>query len=141
MRTPHVRRVSRRRFLGGLTLAGTAGLLGLSPKLVVAEPPPETTKIRLVQTPSICQSMQYVAEELLGGEGFTEVHYLKTQGTEGIEKALASGEADINMHFAAQFIRRIDTGDPITVLAGGHVGCYELFGTDRVRTIRDLKGK
>jgi NitT/TauT family transport system substrate-binding protein len=122
-------------------LAGTAGLLGLSPKRVVAEPPPETTKIRLVQTPSICQSMQYVAEELLGGEGFTEVHYLKTQGTEGIEKALASGEADINMHFAAQFIRRIDTGDPITVLAGGHVGCYELFGTDRVRTIRDLKGK
>jgi NitT/TauT family transport system substrate-binding protein len=85
--------------------------------------------------------MQYVAEELLGGEGFTEVHYLKTQGTEGIEKALASGEADINMHFAAQFIRRVDAGDPITVLAGGHVGCYELFGTNRVRTIRDLKGK
>ena len=22
-----------------------------------------------------------------------------------------------------------------------HVGCFELFGTDRVRTIRDLKGK
>jgi NitT/TauT family transport system substrate-binding protein len=27
------------------------------------------------------------------------------------------------------------------VLAGLHAGCYELFATDRVRTIRDLKGK
>jgi NitT/TauT family transport system substrate-binding protein len=36
---------------------------------------------------------------------------------------------------------RLDAGDPITVLAGLHAGCYELFATDRVRTIRDLKGK
>jgi NitT/TauT family transport system substrate-binding protein len=27
------------------------------------------------------------------------------------------------------------------LLAGVHVGCFELFGTDRVRTISDLKGK
>ena len=27
------------------------------------------------------------------------------------------------------------------MLAGVHVGCFELFGTDRVHTIRDLKGK
>jgi NitT/TauT family transport system substrate-binding protein len=49
MHTQHARRLSRRRFLGGLTLAGTAGLLGLHPKSVAAEPPPETTKITLVQ--------------------------------------------------------------------------------------------
>jgi NitT/TauT family transport system substrate-binding protein len=38
---------TRRRFLGGLTVAGTAGLLGLLPQPIAAEPPPETTKIRL----------------------------------------------------------------------------------------------
>ncbi len=27
------------------------------------------------------------------------------------------------------------------MLAGVHAGCFELFGTDRVRAIRDLKGK
>jgi NitT/TauT family transport system substrate-binding protein len=27
------------------------------------------------------------------------------------------------------------------VLAGGHVGCLELFGTERVQALRDLKGK
>jgi NitT/TauT family transport system substrate-binding protein len=41
-------RWSRREFLGGLTVAGTAGLLGLRLGPVTAEPPPETTKIRLV---------------------------------------------------------------------------------------------
>lgn len=29
----------------------------------------------------------------------------------------------------------------MVVLGGIHVGCFELFGTKRVRTIRDLKGK
>ena len=63
--TQHARRFSRRRFLEGVTLAGTAGLLGLRPGSVAAEPPPETTRIRLVQIPSICQAPSYVADELL----------------------------------------------------------------------------
>jgi NitT/TauT family transport system substrate-binding protein len=84
---------------------------------------------------------QYVAEELLRGEGFTEVQYLKKQGPKEIEPALASGEVDIAMHFVAPNVVRVDTGDPIVMLAGGHVGCFELFGTDRVRAIRDLKGQ
>ena len=136
----HTEGWSRREFLG-LTLAGTAGLLGLKSDLLAAEPPLETTTLRLGQIPSICLAPQYVAEEFLQGEGFTEVQYLKKEGTVGTEKALASGEADINLHFAAPAIIRLDAGDPVVILAGGHVGCFELFGTERVRTIRDLKGK
>jgi NitT/TauT family transport system substrate-binding protein len=132
---------SRREFLGGLVLAGAAGFLSLKPKPVAAEPPPETTTLRLVQIPTICMAPQYVAEEFLQGEGFTEVRYLKKEGTLGIEQALASGEADINMHYAAPVILRVDAGDPVVILAGGHVGCLELFGTEQVRAIRDLKGK
>src|SRR5919109_1981453 len=141
MRTPYARRLSRRRFLRGLTLVGTAGLLGLYPRPVAAEPPPETTRIRLVRIPSICQAPQYVAEELLRGEGFTEVHYLQKAGTADIETALASGEADLNGHFAAPLLLRLEAGDPIVILAGLHIGCFELFGTHEVRTIRDLQGK
>ena len=141
MKTQRARGVSRRRFLAGMTLTGTAGLLGLYTRRVAAEPPPETTRIRLVQIPGICQAPQYVAEELLRSEGFTEVHYLKKEGTEGIEKALASGEADLNTLFAATSLLRLEAGDPIVLLAGLHLGCFELFGTHEVRTIRDLKGK
>ena len=135
MCTQHARRFSRRRFLGELTLAGTAGPLGLHARRVAAEPPPETTKITLVQTPSICLAPQYVAEELLRAEGFTEVHYIKKQGGKGIETALVSGEANINMHFGAPTLIRLDAGDPLVILAGGHIGCFELIGSERVRAI------
>jgi NitT/TauT family transport system substrate-binding protein len=132
---------TRRRFLGGLTVAGTAGLLSLHSRPIAAEPPPETTRIRLVRIPSICQAPQYVAEDLLRSEGFTEVHYLERAGTTDIETALASGEADLNGHFAAPLLLRLEAGDPIVILAGLHIGCFQLFGTDRVRTVRDLRGK
>jgi NitT/TauT family transport system substrate-binding protein len=59
----------------------------------------------------------------------------------GIQEALASGEADINNLFAGPLIRQIDAGDPIVILAGLHIGCFELFGTTRVSNLRDLKGK
>jgi NitT/TauT family transport system substrate-binding protein len=35
----------------------------------------------------------------------------------------------------------VDVGDPLVILAGIHVGCFQLFGGERVRAIRDLKGK
>jgi NitT/TauT family transport system substrate-binding protein len=132
---------TRRQFLQGLTLASTAGVLGFRPQTVTAEPALETTTIRLVKIPSICQAPQYVAEELLKAEGFTDVQYIKKEGTLGIQQALASGEADINNHFVGALITRMEAGDPIVILAGLHIGCFELFGTDSVRTIRDLKGK
>jgi hypothetical protein len=46
---------------------------------VPAETPPETTRIRIVREPSVCIAPQYAAEELLKGEGFTDVEYVKTQ--------------------------------------------------------------
>jgi NitT/TauT family transport system substrate-binding protein len=82
-----------------------------------------------------------VAEDLLQAEGFTEVRYVKVDTVRDIERTLASGEVDISMHFAAPLIVRLDQADPIVILAGVHIGCFELFGTERVRAIRDLKGK
>ena len=69
------RKWSRREFLGGLTMAGTAALLGLRPESAAAEPPPETTRIRIHDAPITCFAPVYVAEELLKAEGFTEVQY------------------------------------------------------------------
>jgi NitT/TauT family transport system substrate-binding protein len=132
--------MSRREFLSTLSLAGAAGLLGLRPQPVAAEPPPETTKLRLVQSTSACQAPLYVAEELFRTEGFSNVAYVKQQGA-GIYKSLASGEVDISVTFVAPFILEVDAGEPIVLLGGAHVGCLELVGTDRVRSLRDLKGK
>jgi len=84
MSPQHASRLSRRRFLGGLTLVGTAGLLSLPPRSGAAEPPPETTKIKLYKYESICIAPQYVAEEFLRGEGFTEVHYVEAGAGDGL---------------------------------------------------------
>jgi NitT/TauT family transport system substrate-binding protein len=132
---------SRREFLGGLALAGSAGLMGLKPEPAAAEPPPETTVIKLVRVPGICIAPQYVAEDLLRAEGFNAVYYVDTQAGVEASRAVASAEADFTLTFAGPVILRIDAGDPITLLAGVHVGCFELFATDRVRSIRDLRGK
>src|SRR5262249_56621482 len=35
----------------------------------------------------------------------------------------------------------VDAGGPIVMIAGSRIGWFELFGTDRVRGIRDLKDK
>jgi NitT/TauT family transport system substrate-binding protein len=141
MRAPHAEGWTRRRFLGGLTVAGAAGLLGLHPRPIAAEPPPETTTITLVRVPSLCQTPLSVAEALLRDEGFTTVEYLKTEGATEVYQRLASGQGHLSMAFAAPFIMQVDAGAPIVMLAGVHPGCYELFGTERVHAIRDLKGK
>ena len=133
-------RQKRRDFLASASLATAAGVLG-SRGALADDGLPETTRLRLVKIPSICQAPQYIAEALLKAEGFTDVQYIEQPGPLGIQQMLAAGEADINGHFAGPLITRIDAGDPIVVLAGLHIGCFELFGTERVHSIRDLKEK
>jgi NitT/TauT family transport system substrate-binding protein len=45
------------------------------------------------------------------------------------------------LEFAARAIQAIDDGGAITVLGEVHVGCYELFAKDEIRSVGDLKGK
>jgi NitT/TauT family transport system substrate-binding protein len=140
MNVQHMAGWSRREFFAGLTLAGTAGLISMSPGRTAAEAPPERSQIRLAQIRGICVAPQYVAEELLHGEGFTEVQYVPVEMNH-LYQALAAGAFDLTIAFVAPFILQVDAGEPIVLLGGVHVGCYEVFGTDRVRAIRDLKGK
>jgi NitT/TauT family transport system substrate-binding protein len=140
MGTQHARRFSRRRFLGGLTVAGMGGFLGLTPRRVAAEPPPETTRLRVLHSPGLCEAPVQVAEELLRGEGFSDVQSVRVPGPATLPK-IAAGEIDLGLQAIPYAVRRIAAGDPVVFLAGVHVGCFELFGHERVRTIRDLKGK
>jgi NitT/TauT family transport system substrate-binding protein len=140
MAIQHARPFSRRRFLEGVTLAGTAGLLGVHPGLVAAEPPPETTRIRLIQFGSTCQAPLYLSDALLRTEGFTDVQWVRSDLV-AVSKLLAAGNVDLGMNFVGPNIMGLEAGDPAIILAGGHVGCFELVGTDRVQSIRDLKGK
>jgi NitT/TauT family transport system substrate-binding protein len=120
-------------------VAGTAGLLSLHARPVAAEPPPETNTLRIGQSPAICFAPPYVAaEQLFQAEGLVDVQYVKRPVA---LETLASGEADVAASDVGSIIASLDTGEPMVVLVGLHSGCYELFATEQIRSIRDLAGK
>jgi NitT/TauT family transport system substrate-binding protein len=130
---------TRRRFMTALSSAGAAGLVWPCSRAARGEPPPETTKIRLAQIAGICIAPQYVAEELLRLEGFTDVQYVEF--ITNTYQWFVSGKVDLSLAFVAPYIVQLDANAPVLLLGGVHTGCYELFGTEGVRAIRDLKGK
>jgi NitT/TauT family transport system substrate-binding protein len=133
--------IPRRTFLGGAITLGSMGLLAIRPHSAAAEPLPETTKVRLARVPSICRAPQYMTEELLRSEGFTDVTYIRLQGTNDATEAIVANDIDITMQYVGPSIMQIDAGKPLVVIAGIQPGCFELFGTERIRSVRDLKGK
>ena len=139
-----VDRWTRREFLSAAALAGGSTVLGFQSDAYGAEAPPETTRLRLHKTSSLCNTSLYVAEELLRAEGFTEIQYFGDQDTTtGVPgaRAMAAGEFDMGQNFAAPLVMALDMGFPIVLIGGVHVGCFELFASEGIRTIADLKGK
>ncbi|MDF3043091.1 MAG: hypothetical protein K0Q71_5797, partial [Thermomicrobiales bacterium] len=72
---------SRRDFLAGLSAAGvTAGVASIVGAPALADQrPPEVTTVRIRRDPSICVAPQYIAEDLLRAEGFTDIRYVPAQ--------------------------------------------------------------
>lgn len=130
---------TRRHFLSGATALGAASILGW-PEISRSEPPPEIRKIRLVHTPAICLSPQYLAAEFLRMEGFSEVEYILS-GDVLAANIVAAGKADFTQDGVSSLLPILDAGSPVVVLSGVHAGCYELFAYDDVKTITDLRGK
>src|SRR5215472_10639447 len=110
---------TRRQFLTTLSLTGAAGLVRPA---AAAEPPLETTTVRLVNDTSICIAPEYMAEELLRAEGFTDIRYIEAPGSQQID-AFLRGELDFTNFVPAGGIQLIEAGSPIVVLAGIHIGC------------------
>ena len=127
---------SRRHFLAGLSSAGAVGVLG-APSVLAAEPPLETTTVRLSKIPGICIAPQYAVEDLLRAEGFTDIRYVAVEAGRHSER-MARGELDFSLNFAAPLVLSIDAGDRVTVLTGVHSGCFELLANERVGSILDL---
>ena len=132
----NIDRLGRRDFLKvtaglGLSAAGMTLLdaCGISPPAPIAEDAPlETTTIRIGYYPVICLAPWFMAEDLLKGEGFTDVQFVDP-----------NNKFDFCMEFAGPSLLHRDPGT--FLLAGVDTGCWELFGNSRVNQITDLKGK
>jgi NitT/TauT family transport system substrate-binding protein len=131
--------LTRRGFVAGTSLASVGALSW--PPAAPAQAKIETTSVRIVADPSTCVAPQYVAEPLLRDEGFTDISYVEVASDAESQSVVAQGKVDFALDFALKYVAAIDTGLPLTVLAGMDAGCFELFAHDHIRNIRDLKGK
>jgi len=131
---------TRRRFLTtALSLASAAGLVRAQPALA-ADGEPEITSVRISKSSSICNAPRYVAQELLRAEGFTDIRYVSVPPGSDYQ-AFMRGDFDFITDFAPLCVNAIDQGMAVTVLAGVHAGCFEVFAKEDVRGIADLRGK
>lgn len=133
-------RSGRRNFLTRASAIGATSMLGLNFP-ARAEAPPETKKIRLVKIPAICLAPEYIAEEFLRLEGFSEVEYVEEDAQSNTSNLLTTNRADVTVTAPPSFFPDLESGKQHVALAGIHGGCYELFANEQIRSIRDLKGK
>jgi NitT/TauT family transport system substrate-binding protein len=131
---------TRRRFLTALLSATSAASLFRAPQALAVEGPLETTSVRFFKSSLTCGAPQYAAEELLRAEGFKEIAYVEVLPATRTQ-AIADGRVDFWLTFTVIHIQAIDHGAPITIVAGVHAGCYELFAREDLRSLTELKGK
>ena len=96
---------SRRDFLASLSATTAASVLGCGRSLA-DEGPPETTTIRIRREPAtetvrlldqavekpLCIAPEYMAEELLSAEGFTDIQYVAAPENFTFPELVARGE-------------------------------------------------
>jgi NitT/TauT family transport system substrate-binding protein len=124
---------NRRTFLARASQIAATAMLGFA-RPAAAEAPLETTRIRIAEGPYLCFAPQYLAEELLRLEGFTDIEYVPSSLT-------FEYPADFSQSGTPSVVAAVDAGYRVVALSGVHAGCWELFANDRVREIRDLKRK
>jgi NitT/TauT family transport system substrate-binding protein len=135
--------LNRREFIKKTALTGAAAYLGIGSDYGIAavEPPPETTTVRFQQLKSACWVPQLVAEPLLREEGFKDIQYIKADKAFQGEEDIMAGRVDFTADFTGLSLMKLVPGSPIDFISGFHIGCYSLIGSDKIKTVRDLKGK
>lgn len=130
---------SRRDFVAATALLGPTALFP-SPCMAATEPALETTRIRLPRFPHdvVCVAPMWVANELLRAEGFTDIQYVSTPTA---KPALVAGAIDFTINDIFSHLLQINEGIPLVLLGGVHTGCFELFASEHVKSVRDLLGK
>ena len=123
---------NRRRFLATLSAAGAAGLIGASHSFG-QEAPPETTTIRLAKNRTASAlRLNMSPRTCCAWKALPMFAMWRRMPASANRRALARGEIDFTLHFSRRrWSSRSMPANAITIIAGVHVGCFELFGDRR----------
>ena len=121
---------NRRRFLATLSAAGAAELIGrlefVWPRSAAGNDHRSTCEDRT----ALCIAPQYLAEDFLRLEGFTDVQYVMSDAGIGQSRALARGEIDFSLQLRSAAVIPIDAGETISIIAGVHSGASNCSETN-----------
>ena len=157
MERPHTQdstHISRRTLLrgaAGLGLAATGGTLlsacglGGGGERTASETDPdaplETTSITLWSlTNTQCIAGHYMAEPFLREAGFTDVQYPR-YAPKDLRGGLTSGKLHMGIGYTPYVMPLIEAGEPLVMLGGVHVGCWQVVGSGSIQSLRDFKGR
>jgi len=90
-------------------------------------------------SPAPCDPPTVIAKEFLLEEGFTDIQYVRAPVT--TTEWLTADKADFHSGYGNLIAANVDAGLRMVALAGIHPGCFEVFATPGISTIRDLRGK
>jgi NitT/TauT family transport system substrate-binding protein len=123
-----------------MSAVGLAGPLGLSSGR--AQEQIETTTVRFSDYPNgICTAPQYIADELLRQEGFLDIQQVPTRDNATTPPMFVTGEVEFGLDLATGIAMNVESGVPVTALAGLHIGCYIVFAHEGINSLLDLKGR
>jgi len=89
---------TRRRFLTTASMADVVGLVGV-PAVLAEEGSLETTAVRFEKSAALCIAPQYLVEELLRTDGFTDIRYIEGSPP-GVTERVAQGKVDFQTNYA-----------------------------------------
>jgi NitT/TauT family transport system substrate-binding protein len=134
---------NRRDFLFAAASTAAIGLVWGDQRwrALAQDAPPETTTVKLTKRASLCIAPENVVDDLLAAEGITQVDRVATDSGPLLMEAITSGQIDFALGFSGPFVLELDRGRKVTMLAGIHVGCFELFAKDGIERVSDLKSR
>ena len=145
MSTGHLPQLSRRRLLGYGLAAPLIGV-GLAPRGFGAALAAEPVPLRFAwNTGAVCGAPIAAAQEggIFAAHGL-EVEFINFAGsTEQLLETLATGKADAAVGMALRWLKPLEQGFDVKIVAGLHSGCLRLLAAQDsgVATIEDLRGK
>ena len=131
---------TRRRFLTALSAAGAAGLLR-TPQTLAARGRWKHLGAFHADSLRICHAPNLSSRISARGRLHRDPNTSREPSTAADQRGGRERQGRFQHAFRPAMGVGHRRGAAITVLAGVHVGCFELFGNESIRSIADLKGK